>query len=154
MSTGMRLRWGLIATFFTFSRETYDHFYNSARDSWSATWKIQATVQAQQSEQAVKMLQHNCSTRCKPLIGKWANLLSLWNRAHQRMTFLKLETKRHWHVMSFTKKDITHYFRIQTSHNVGPCQLSVNIFLSIKSNYFTFFVDSQLYLSSDRKSVV
>ena len=43
----------------TFSRETYDHFYNPSDDS--PAWKnnVQATVQAQLSEQALKILQHN-----------------------------------------------------------------------------------------------
>ena len=52
--------------FFTFSKETYDHFYNSAHDS--AAWKN--NVQAQQSEEEVKILQQNCSPRLQAAVRK------------------------------------------------------------------------------------
>lgn len=123
------------------SRLMISHMKNTC-DRTSTTVRTGSENAAAQLQYSIQAAVREMSQR-SPLKGGETGYL-LWNRAHQRMTFLKLETKRHWHVMSFTKKDITPYFRIQTSHNVGPCQLSVNIFLSIKSNSFTFFVDSQL----------
>ena len=52
--------------FFTFSKETYDDFYNSAHDS--VAWK--SNVQAQQSEEAVKILQQNCSPGLQAAVRK------------------------------------------------------------------------------------
>ena len=104
--------------FFIFLKESYDHFYNSAYDS--AAWKNneKTTVQAQKSEQAVKILQHS---RLQAAAGKWAQRSSQeggetgylwWNRTHKTMTFPKLEANHTKYYCHF-KKDT--YFRIQTS---------------------------------------
>ena len=55
---------GTIATSSPFRKKLKDHFYDSAPDS--ATWKY--NVQAQQLEQAVKRLQHNCSPRLEACV--------------------------------------------------------------------------------------
>ena len=81
--------------FFTFLKESYDHFYNSAYDS--APWKNneKTTVQAQKTEQAVKILQHS---RLQAAAGKWARAPP--DKEEKKVTSGEIEPTKGWHFLS------------------------------------------------------